>query len=397
MIFVNDQDHLQEVLSLSKEIRIIPRGQRHDRQKRDAYYLEILKQVESKLHDYTTGSSLTESIAHLLKETMQLEVTAEQILRKKPADKGELQHKAVFPILDPEKKEEVLIVKAYASPYKEFLSELSGAELLDSLDLTHTTFPLIHAVGKAKLNERHFLFLVEAVADGVPIASLFRPAVRKKGEKRKAAFEELLEAMRAVGHSLGELHTKYLDKPRHFSRGAILDLEEMARKAASKLTGKPREFFKIELIKTYGTDLAKRLLDEEIRYGFVHGDFTFTNFRYDQKNKSIVMIDLPILHRSVDRAGKPRGMPGADTCKVASCLAWYLKHLKPEKISLLEEAFYEGYEAEGGEKPSVSVQEYYHMMHRLSSFVNTTKKRTLKNFLPEGHPDYEKMEESVDK
>jgi Ser/Thr protein kinase RdoA (MazF antagonist) len=254
------------------------------------------------------------------------------------------------------KKEQIkLIVKTYKSIEENFLKEVDGITLHQTLDLKYSKAVKVLDVASTKLKETSLFMTAFSVAPGEKISDFTSHHT-----------EEAISALKRLGEGLGELHIKevsYLSKEEFLKimeanyQKTLVNLEfyfnegkDEKLKVAYKMVEERKDGLKQYIEK------VKSNLPENIPMGYVHGDAHFGNFLYEVSTDTFSMIDL---------GGITKGLPTKDYYNI-------LEHIDALKVDdnkkvLFKEAFIEGYINGGGNLPSQELLDGFSLNNHLDT------------------------------
>lgn len=244
------------------------------------------------------------------------------------------------------------VVKAFPDA-EEFARELSALHRLRTREFTWFGTPA--ALGIAATPQRHGV-VVSALAPGKAIDDLITEVGTSTGAEWAPAFGRLERSVVGVGAALADLHTAAAGS------GGPVAREFLDRHTAvvRKWTGQVVATIRTLPDRGWQLDELTRRIEQTVIEArdvrgwaaLAHGDAHPGNFFWHAE-RGLTIIDLPMLHYAMDRAGNPIGAPERDLAYFEIKLVDFgmTLGLRPDELAHLRLAFRNGYRDVGGPDP----------------------------------------------
>ncbi len=266
-----------------------------------------------------------------------------------------------------------LVTKLFPSS-EHFATELISNKIYKNLELRHSLFPKIYFVGK-QISEGGIEKGMVAMKGmpGESLGNLMQNAGKQASGSadRKKTLHTLHASFDRLATFLAELHGK--------------NLHVQNKPAPSYLSSEIDKFHKRwNGVKEMELGVGEKDIEKLIKQfknnpglaGWVHGDVHPPNFFWDSKN--LHSIDLRTLTRSMDKNGKPAGIPVKDYVQALASLEGYgvMFGLKAEEITNLKQTLARRYSSEfkGMHTPEAKrFYQYYWSFDRLMRISHDAK------------------------
>ncbi|MEV4413448.1 toxin glutamine deamidase domain-containing protein [Catellatospora sp. NPDC049609] len=244
---------------------------------------------------------------------------------------------------------------------EEFARELSALHRLRSGEFRrfHTAEPL----GIAVTQQRQGV-VVSALAAGRPLDDLLGEVGTSSGASWTDSFVDLERSVAGVGAALADLHTTAEGSGGAVARAFV----ERHVAVIRKWTGQVVDTLRALPGMTVDLDVLTSRIDEVItaadgvrgRAALAHGDAHPGNFFWHPQ-QGVTIIDLPMLHHSMDETGGPIGAAERDLAYFDVKLQDFGVDLglKPEELAHLRRTFWNAYRDTGGPEPDPALMRLF--------------------------------------
>lgn len=252
------------------------------------------------------------------------------------------------------------VVKAFPDA-EEFARELSGLQRLRTGEFTRFGTPAPLSVGVTP--QRHGV-IVSALASGKPVDDLLGEVGVSSGASWAQAYHHLERSVAGVGAALADLHTTAEGSGGPVAREFLDRHVAVVRKWTGQLVETLQELpdLAVEL------DALTARIDQVIvdaaeprgRAALAHGDAHPGNFFWHPQ-QGLTVIDVPMLHHSMDDGGGPIGAAERDLAYFDIKLQDFGADLglKPEELAHLRKTFRDAYRAAGGPEPDGALMAFF--------------------------------------
>ncbi|BCJ74228.1 hypothetical protein CS0771_37720 [Catellatospora sp. IY07-71] len=244
------------------------------------------------------------------------------------------------------------VVKAFPDA-EEFARELSGLQRLRTGEFTRFGTPA--PLGVAVTPQRHGV-IVSALAPGKPVDDLLGEVGVSSGASWAQAYHHLERSVAGVGAALADLHTSADGSGGPVAR-AFLDrhvavVRKWTGQLVDTLENLPRHTVDLKGLTTRVEEVITAAGGAAGRAALAHGDAHPGNFFWHPQ-QGLTVIDLPMLHYSMDDNGGPIGAAERDVAYFDIKLHDFGADLglKPEELAHLRKTFLEAYRIAGGPDP----------------------------------------------
>lgn len=306
----------------------------------------VLKRVREQLTDYSQGN-LRESVTYFLQQTLDVSpVSMVEIPSKRPKETTFIafdgQQEFYIRVFASEKeKEEITPLdtsKAYRARDSHFIRQLTAADLMKSLQLTHALPLEPLAVGFCTIEDSYHYFVAGVNVPGKNLQLLHAEIFKhpEGSEQRAHAISIFKCALTNLAITLGTMHSKNAT-PIKLTPEALSAFQTRinAKLKACQEAGETEEY--IENIRKVVQRQLVALAESSSYLTYYHGYAMLKKFFYDEESDKIAMKELYAAHSSMGRNGEPLG-----------CFAGHDVH------SVLEEIRFETLRFEGGTPASLT-------------------------------------------
>ncbi|MFC7762055.1 phosphotransferase [Catellatospora bangladeshensis] len=244
------------------------------------------------------------------------------------------------------------VVKAFPDA-EEFARELSGLQRLRTGEFTRFGTPA--PLGVAVTPQRHGV-IVSALAPGKPVDDLLGEVGVSSGASWAQAYRHLERSVAGVGAALADLHTAAAGSGGPVAR-AFLDrhvavVRKWTGQLVDTLDNLPRHTVDLDGLTARVEEVITAAVGAAGRATLAHGDAHPGNFFWHPQ-QGLTVIDLPMLHYSMDDNGGPIGAAERDVAYFDIKLHDFGADLglKPEELAHLRKTFRDAYRIAGGPDP----------------------------------------------
>ena len=355
-----NQKTITALFELAKQTRPAPFG---EPQKEPAP--DIAQQIEDMLPDYTKNNTFPETIINFLDKTLGLKVTEKQIQQVPAGIAGGFSGNLIFFINDKNKKP-FLVVKVFKDPYNMksfggFIMEASAFDIVAKLPNKELKTIFIKSIGKCTIDTKDFAIMALSLAPGTNLYDYISQILQSSHHSAKR-IETLNKGIYQLGRALAELNAAHIGPKSALHptfKKYILD----AYKRMLKRLQKNNHGINVSRFKTCFKTLLDNVEKQGVVRSFAYGDAHLGNFLYEEKTKTISMIDLASLHLSANRNGNPISTAALDYTRMLDSLGIY--GLTDEEYYTLKIAFHDGYVSNNGMIPSSAEMNFFQLFNRV--------------------------------
>jgi|GEM_PF-2392738 hypothetical protein len=321
-------------------------------------FLEIAKQIESTLPDYTKDNDINKTIIHFLDKTLEIKITDQQIQQVPAGPAGGFSGNLIFFINDKNKKP-FLVVKIFKDPYNAesfggFVMEASAFDIASTFPNKELNCISIKSVGKCTIDTKDFAIMALSLAPGINLHDYIIQIIPCPQESalRIETFNKVQKSMYKFGKALAELHTTHIGSKNTLHPAFKKYILKSYRKMLKRLQ-KDNPGINISRFKTCFNSLLDKVENQKVVRSFAYGDAHLGNFLYEPQTGTMTIIDLASLHLSADRNGNPISTAALDYSRIPDTFSIYTRFgLTQNESDTLMKAFRKGYQDNNGTVPT---------------------------------------------